>query len=127
MRLMRAGGLGARILGMSTDRGRHEPTRANSVDYPIGPRPIEFHADDEHAKRLVRWCYEGQEPLAYQGEVLARDLMGAYLDMIADVGWVQRPWNRVGAELRILLNGGRKIYSGARRERVYRFGPDSRG
>jgi hypothetical protein len=71
--------------------------------------------------------YEGDAPLA-PGEVTARDLQAAYRNMVADVEWVQRPYNLVSAEVRKLL-GGKKTYtdltvSGVKvRTRVFRFPP----
>jgi hypothetical protein len=127
MRIARASDLGARIFGISTDANRSEPIQTDSRSGRKRQGPIEWHDDVAHAKRLVRWMYEGDEPLA-PGEVTARDLQAAYRDMVAEASWVQRPYNCVSREVRKLL-GGKKTYtdlmvSGVKvRTRVFRFPP----
>lgn len=127
MQLMRASGLRARILGISAEADRAEPTRTDSRAQRKRQGPIEWHPDVVHAERLIRWMYEGDAPLA-PGQVTARDLQAAYRDMVAEVEWVERPYNCVSREVRKSL-GGKKTYtdltvSGVKvRTRVFRFPP----
>lgn len=104
-----------------------EPTTSRSRPlYTREPAP-RFDAK-VHARRLITYMYEGSQPLA-PGDVLARDLMQIYPEMLADLGCDEaRPWPTLSRYLKESLGARTKTYGwfyddagGRHRLRYYRF------
>ena len=78
---------------------------ARSVTRSSVPELVERPAD-VHAARFLHWLIRER---GIKRGLLFDELLPLYSEMIASLGWSERPWNPVGAEIRKLL-GGKKSY-----------------
>jgi hypothetical protein len=93
----------------SGDAGRIGPTPCNKSTAPLPPMTASMLTPSarQHARQLltaaVAQGYGGRE-LLFGGVLIL------YERMCRDMNWRPRPWNPVGAELRLLTTGHRKAY-----------------
>lgn len=67
------------------------------------PFPI-WRSPETYAQRFLEWLADHRP-----GEVLAREVQGAFREMCSDIGWEPAAWNRVAPRFRELIND-RKHY-----------------
>lgn len=81
-----------------------------------------WHSPDEHAKAMLQWM---QGPGGRTGEVAARELMNAYVDMCVELFWEPLPWIPVAKAFRKLIGDPRRRLASrnSRRIVVYRIPP----
>ena len=99
---------------------------------PIGGQPVRtgsnvmaiasaaWHSPEEHAAAMLQWM---QGPGGRTGEVAARELMSAYVDMCVELFWEPLPWIPVAKAFRQLICDPRRRLASrnSRRIVVYRI------
>jgi hypothetical protein len=105
------------------ERTGSQPVRTGSNVVAIASAA--WHSPEEHAVAMLRWM---QGPGGRTGEVPARDLMSAYVDMCVELFWEPLPWIPVAKAFRKLIRDPRHRLASrnSRRIVVYRI-PQSPG
>ena len=109
------------------ERTGGQPVRTGSSVAISSPA---WHSPEEHAAALLQWM---QGPGGRVGEVPARELMNAYVDMCVELFWEPLPWIPVAKALRKLICDLRRRLASRKSRRivVYRIprspGPSSIG
>ena len=80
------------------ERTGGQPVRTGSSVVAISSPA--WHSPEEHAAALLQWM---QGPGGRVGEVPARELMNAYVDMCVELFWEPLPWIPVAKAFRKLI------------------------